>query len=276
MKKTSIIIAVLTLFSLSAFSQSPSFFLELSSGYNFGFSEGWTYHTYGSYDSTLTYEQESNVNLGNSGLALSGKIGFIVSPDFTILAGVSYVSGSKSFNSAQAIYTSGSVAYNYTNNFNWSMLQISPGIRFSFIKVGAVEFFGGVGLLIGVPLSFKNSYTCDNPIYSGKTGTSTYTFDPGLGAYSELGMEYKINNTFGISLSTTVDKLSMALNKYEAVDLSGVTYTSIFVDNPQNDNNGQTAADVKKSTADHIYYTYPKFGTDFSDLSLKLALTIRL
>lgn len=274
-------IGLILFFYVSGFSQEivKNNFLELSTGYNTGFGQGIPYKTYGSYDSTLTYLSTQYQGIGNSGFAISGKAGYAVDSNFTVIVGVTYFFGYQSVKSSSVVYQSGMVKYNWDNNFSYQFLQFNPGIRFNYLRFNPVNLFVGIGPLVDIPLGpVVNTMQDENPANSIKDMKSSRFFNLGIGAFCELGAEIKINDWIGFTFTVTADNISLAENKFvETYTQNGITYTRTitYSENPPINSNGQTASDVLNSTSTSQNFTSPLQSYNFSTIGFQIGVNLR-
>jgi len=265
--KNIFIIAIISIIAIASVSaQEKQWSLEAGGGYVLPFAQGVSYTTYSPTTPAYSYFTGNTTGLGNYGWEVDGKAGYALSTDLDLLINTSYLNGNATFTDTFYI---GSRSFGDTYRANWSSLRFAAGLRYTFLKIDSWSFFGGTGPLLVLPSDLVVNIS-DN--YDSFTATDTITYSPGIGAYGELGAEYRANDSFGISLTLAFDKVSVAVTKEKVTDSTGASTTKTYTSNPTVNTSNQTASDLSSSTSSSKYYTYPARYVDLSDFGVTVGL----
>ena len=270
MNKISILLLLMVMGAGSAFAVDQAWSFEANSGYDFGFGKGIAVNTYGTIDiATKPYFQRIPNSVANSGFHTEIKLGYAVTPDFSILVGAGLLMGNTTLTGAYSYYSDGSIAHKSTIKVESVSARIAPNLRYTFLRVANWNFFAGVGPLIVIPSPIFLTETNDK---NSDMFSDEFHYNIGYGIQSEWGAEYKLNEWVGITLAMALDKLSLSKQKEEYSDGTGTTYIDTYSDKPSTNSDNQTSSDLANTTANKIYHTYQSYPDDFSDISLKAGL----
>jgi hypothetical protein len=250
MRKT--ILSFMFAFFLATFGfaqEAGTIYLEVTPGYSFAIGDGYSWIKYGRQYKTGTYTEKKTQSLGPQGFVGGIRAGYGVLDHLMLMIGVDYAFGTHKWESATSWYGDGSVLYEDSIEKPWSSLTINSGIRLYSKTFGrSMMFFGGAGALFFIPFESTTTITSNDPFWDGYEWEYTYNYDFGVGAYGEIGFEYRFTEAFGVNLTVLGTLLEITRNEreYKVYQDGNNTFTSTtkYEDDAETDGNNQTESDV--------------------------------